>query len=487
MKRRLVLVTAALSGLLLALLLVRALTAPSRQRAVPPAPGITVDQGALARTLAGALRLRTISFRDPARFDRAAFSALHSYLAEAFPHLTARAEREVVDGLSLLYRWPGSDAKAAPILLMAHLDVVPVQTPKAWTHPPFAGTVADGAVWGRGALDIKGSLVAMLAAADRLIQDGFVPRRTVYFALGHDEEVSGAGNRAIVALLKERGVRLDFVLDEGLMIVDGVVPGLSKPAALIGVGEKGYLTLRLAARGEAGHSSRPPRHTAVGILAAALARLEQNPFPAAIDGPTRQMFETLAPEMGFGLRLALTNLWLLEPVVLRTLTAKASTAASVRTTTAPTMLRASPQENVLAAEAEAMVNFRIMPGQSIASVVAMVGEIVDDERVTVAPLASAMNSEPPPVSRVSARGYGAVERAVRETFPEALVSPGLMIATTDSRWYTGLSKNIYRFSPVVLRSAGIATIHGENERIGVKALARMARCYGQVLRHGAGE
>ena len=483
--KRIVVAVLVVVGALAAVVMVRAVTATSVQQKVSPVSGIALDRDALAQTLSRALAIKSISYNDPKRFDTEAFGRLHAHLEASFPHLFAVVKKERFLGLSLLLTWPGSDPKLKPALMMAHTDVVPVEkgTEKEWKQPPFSGAIADGHIWGRGALDVKGCLIALLAAADKLAADGFSPKRTLYFALGHDEEVNGSGNRAMAAALAQRKVELEFVLDEGLLVTDGVVPGLSKPAALVGISEKGFFTLTLTARGEGGHSSRPPKNTAVGILARAITRLEEHPMEARISRPTQLMFDHLGPEMDFGMKLVMTNLWLLSPVLIKVLSGKPSTNASVRTTTAATMLRGSPQDNVLPIEARAWVNFRILPGQTRKDVVAHANEVIDDSRVTVAPYAGAINSDPPPVSSIDSKGYKAIGRAIREIFPGAHVAPGLMIGTTDSKSYTPLTQNIYRFIPVKLDSEGIATIHATNERIGVDALLKAAKFYAQVIRH----
>jgi carboxypeptidase PM20D1 len=248
---------------------------------------VAIPDGAAGR-LAGSLRIQTISSEDPAAFDPRTFSALHRYLQTAFPRVHARLARETVGTHSLLYTWPGSDASLNPILLIGHLDVVPVEpgTQKQWQHDPFGGRIADGFIWGRGAIDNKSAVVGTLEAVEMLLAEDFRPVRTVYLAYGHDEEVGGAaGARQIAALLKARGVELETVLDEGGVIGDGILPGIAEPVALVGIAEKGFVTIELSTRMAGGHSSLPPRQSAVGILSAAVARLEANPMAARLEGP----------------------------------------------------------------------------------------------------------------------------------------------------------------------------------------------------------
>src|SRR5438445_2892588 len=286
----------------------------SRQVQVAPIPRASVDTQGAAQRLSEAIRFQTISnFLNPEQ-DAAALRGLQAHIAASFPAFHAAAKREVIGGYSLLYTWEGiregSDPKAQPIALLAHQDVVPIApgTEKDWQQKPFDGAVADGFIWGRGSWDDKGNLYAMLEAAEQMARGGFRPRRTIYFAFGHDEEVSGMrGAKAIAAALAARGVKLDFVLDEGLLIAEGIMKGLDKPAALIGVAEKGYSTLVLTAHATPGHSSMPPRETAIGMMSAALARLEDRRLPMHVRGAVAEMFDTLAPEMGGFNRVVLSN------------------------------------------------------------------------------------------------------------------------------------------------------------------------------------
>lgn len=311
-------------GLLLVLLaLVAAVaaktwTTPSQQLAVAPVPKLDIDLQAAAKRLSTAITFRTVSALDDPAANLAEFDKLHAYLAQQFPKLHTTLKKEVVGNRALLYTWAGSDPQAKPIALMAHQDMVPIApgTEKAWTVDPFAGEIRDGFVWGRGTLDNKSNLFAQMEAIELLVASGFQPRQTVYLVMGDDEEVSGLrGAQPVAELLKSRNVRLDWVLDEGLLILDGVLPGLSKPAALIGLAEKGYGTFFLSLDTAPGHSSMPPQHSAIGSMSAALARLEAHPMPGGIKGVAAQMFGALAPEMSGVNRVMLSNLWLTEPLV----------------------------------------------------------------------------------------------------------------------------------------------------------------------------
>lgn len=459
----------------------------SKQLQVAAIPRGQVDtQGAAAR-LAESIRFRTISSHEKPDQHAEALRGMHAHLARSFPAFHAAARREVVADLSLLYTWEGSDPKAQPIGLLAHQDVVPVApgTDKDWQYPPYEGVVADGFVWGRGSWDDKGNLYSMLEAAEALAKAGFKPKRTIYFAFGHDEEIGGTrGAKNIAGLLASRGVKLDFVIDEGLLIVDGLVKGLDKPAAMIGVAEKGYATLVLNAVATPGHSSMPPRDTAIGMLAAALARLEDHRLPLQIRGTVAEMFDTLAPEMSGINRVALSNLWLFRPLLLREFAKTGPTEATVRTTTALTIFNAGDKDNVLPGNAEATVNFRLIPGDTQASVTAHVRDTIKNDRITIKPFPS--NTDPPPVTGISSPSYQMLNRTIREIFPDVIVAPGLMVAATDSRHYTGVTDKIFRFSPVRANGEDLKRFHGTNERLSIEGYADMIRFYRRLLENAAG-
>lgn len=486
MKKLLLLLGAALL-LLVGVVLVRTVRYAPAGGAAKPAPVVAVPEGAAER-LAGSLRIPTISHQDSAAFDAEAFRALHAYLQAHFPRVHAELRRETVATHSLLYTWPGSDPSLKPILLMGHLDVVPVEpgTEEKWREDPFGGRIADGFVWGRGAIDNKSSVLGTMEAVEMLLGEGFRPARTVYLAYGHDEEVGGTrGAREIAALLKRRGVELEMVLDEGGVIGDGLMPGLSTPTALVGIAEKGFVSIELSTRAAGGHSSMPPRQSTVGILSAAIARLEDNPMPARLEGPTRQLFERIGPELPFGRRAVFANLWLTRPLVMRTLEGSPTTNAMVRTTTAATIFQAGTKDNVLPSHARAVVNFRILPGDSVAGVVEHVRRTIRDPRIEVRP-ARGFLSEPSPVSSTDSESYRTLERTIRSIAPEVMVTPYLVMGGTDARYYRELSSNVFRFLPVRLTPRDLERFHGTDERISVEDYERAIRLYRQLLLNAAG-
>lgn len=484
--KRLAKVALILLGLLVAVLVGRTLSLPLEEVAVPPADPVAVDADAAAARLAQAVRFRTVSQLDPTQLDARAFLDFQDWLTQAYPRTHATLGRERVGGYSLLYTWPGRDPGAEPVLLLAHQDVVPVSDNdlEHWVHPPFAGAVSDGYVWGRGSMDDKGNLIAILEAVEHLIGEGFVPRRSILLAFGHDEEVGGVrGAKQIAKLLAERKLTPDYVLDEGGVVIQGIVPGYDGAVAAVGIAEKGYLSVEIIAPGTGGHSSTPPPHTAVGRLAGAIGRLESRQMPARIDGVTGEFFRTLAPVLPFRLRFALANLWLFRPLVLSQLEASRATNATIRTTTAVTMLEGSPKDNVLPNEARAVVNFRLLPGDSVDDVLAHVKAAVADPEIEVKPLAGGVEASP--VSDTSSESYQALRRTILQVYPDAYVAPMLVVGGTDARHYTGLSPDVYRFSAARFGPDDLPRVHGINERVAVAEHAGGVRFFVQLLRNTA--
>lgn len=483
--RKVLVASLAALALLLASLAFSALRLPSRQIERPPAPPRGVEADAVAGHLAEALRFRTISHStDPAELEAEAFAAFRGWLEATYPKLHRTLPREIVAGDSLLYTWPGSDPQLEPILLAAHQDVVPAENLERWTHPPFEGRIDGGFVWGRGAIDDKGPLIGIVEAVERLIGEGFEPRRTVLLAFGHDEEVGGLrGARAMAELLAARNVRALLALDEGAAVVNGVLPGFAQPVALVGIAEKGSATLEVVARAEGGHSSTPPRETAAGILARAIQRIESNPLPGGVVGVTRELFEYLAPEMPLYARVPLGNLWLFARPMDWALSRQPGVNALLRTTTAVTMLSGSPKDNVLPVEAIAGVNFRLLPGDSSDWLLERITEIVDDPRVEVR--FKYPPREASPVSPIDGPAFALLQETVAETFPDAVFAPFLTVGGTDCRHYAPITDGLYRFAPFSYGPADLKLPHGIDERIAVDALPGAVRFYARFIENAS--
>jgi carboxypeptidase PM20D1 len=476
---------AALLLVVLLVLLARTLMLRPIAPLAAPLPPIAVDEAALAQGLSDALRIPTISHSTDIEPDAAAFEQFIALLAQRFPRVHAAMSPQRVAGFSLLYTWPGRDPQALPGLLAAHMDVVPVEAGResAWTHPPFDGVIADGYVWGRGALDDKASLMSLLEAAEWLLAQGFQPAHTLYFAFGHDEEIGGErGASAIAALLQSRGVRLAYTLDEGSAVTHGIVTGVERPVASIMAGEKGYVTFRLTARATGGHSSMPTPDGAIVQLSRALTRIEDQPMPMRLTPPVAAMLDRLAPEMPFTQRFAIANRELFEPLLLQALARGPITQAIVRSTQAITVFHAGIKDNILPTEAYALINLRLLPGDRIADVQAHLRKAIADERIEITQEAG-FGNEAPPLSDPGAPAFQALARAANEVFPDAIVASGIILATTDNRHYAGLREQAYYFAPFPYTAEDGARVHGTNERIGVQDYANMVRYYVQLMRH----
>lgn len=465
--------------------LFKALTFTSKQIESEPMTAITIDKQRAAKNLSQAIRYKTISSQDPSKFDDDQFSAFHKFLAEAFPKIHSQLKKEVINNYSLLYTWKGSDESLKPVVLMAHFDVVPVShgTESNWTYPPFSGRIADGYIWGRGSLDDKGCLLSTMEAVETLLADGYKPRRTVYLAYGHDEEIGGNNGAAYIAeSLKSRNVKAEWIMDEGAIITKGLVPGVAPPVSLVGIAEKGYLTLVLTVEQEGGHSSMPPPRSAVGILSSAIHNLQNNPFPEKMEGPGMQLFDYVGPEMPFGMKLLFANRWLFRSLIKSELEKANSMNASIRTTIAPTVFNAGTKENVLPQKATAMVNFRLIPGDSVEYVIEHVKKSINDPRVMVS-TSSHHPQEASAVSDINTESYQVLQRTIRQVFPQSVVAPFLVLAATDTKHYEDISGNIYRFVPMRFTSEDLGRIHGTNERLSIDNLEEMIKFYIQLIRN----
>jgi carboxypeptidase PM20D1 len=454
----------------------------------PAAAGapVAINTDAAAARLAGAVRFATVSSGSGERIDTTAFLALHDFLATSFPRVHATLTRERVNGLSLIYTWRGTDSTAAPLVLMGHMDVVPVPAENltSWQHAPFSGDIADGFIWGRGTLDDKSTVLAILEAVEAMLVAGERPSRTVYLTFGHDEEVSGKyGAKEIVKTLVARGVKPALVIDEGGVVAEGLVPGVAGRAALVGVAEKGYVSLNLTARAAGGHSSMPPRRTAVGTLSAAIARLEATPFPSSLDGTTQGMLDAMAPYMPFSRKAAFANLWLTSPLVTRALAAAPSSNAMLHTTIAPTMLAAGVKDNVLPPEARAVVNFRIKPGETVESVIAHVRTAIADSTIEIAPRDSAF-ANPSQVSDAKSPAFALIASTIRGMMPgESLpVIPYLVPGGTDAKFWGPHSDRVFRFLAIPMGSGDTDRIHGVNERVSVTGYGSAIQFFARLLR-----
>ena len=441
--------------------------------------GVPVDDQKVAEHLAACIRCQTVPLDESGTPNPPAFEQLHQMLRETYPLVHQKLKREVINGYSLLYTWQGTRPDLEPVMLMAHQDVVSAD-PTEWTHPPFEGKIVDSFIWGRGTLDIKNQLIGIMEAAEALLQQGFRPERTILFGLGHDEETGGVnGCKILGQQLKERGVHLAGIVDEGGGIIAGLAAGVRGPIALIGVSEKGYLTVEFTVHSQPGHSSTPPPQTSIGILSRALTRLEAHPMPTHLRR-LRPMYGGIGKAAPIYLQVAFSNVWLFGPFLKRWLVPKAEMNASMRTTTALTIINGGVEDNTIPAEAKAIVNFRLLPGDTIADVLWHAKKVINDERVKFKPVEGKFN-EALPVSSTKCLEYKSLHTVVRQVFNNPPVAPFVMLGGTDCQHFVPVCDNIYRFTSVVMDESFMGLEHGIDERIPVESMARMVIFYAQLM------
>ena len=482
----LVLAVAALAGVLIFNTMNYGAAPVGSRVSLPEPPAISAERG--AENLSRAIQFKTVTLAngDPRPGHDGEWLAFHAFLEEAYPAAHLAMKKEIVpETLTLLYTWQGSDPALKPLLLMAHQDVVPVNigTEGDWEGAPFEGAIIDGYIYGRGTIDNKGSLIGLMEAAEALAVSGFKPQRTVLFMFGHDEEVSGSGAEAGVALLKSRGVEPEFALDEGFMVLNPS-PLTGKPMGFIGIAEKGYVTVDVVANAAGGHSSTPPRNSATVSLSRAVIALDENQMPSDLSKPpASDMFKAAGKDMPFAQRLAFANQWLFKGLIDSQLAKIPAGNAMIRTTTAPTMLEGSAKQNVLAQRAAATVNFRIHPNDKVESVIDHVRDVTKDiEGIEVVVdkdgIAGTGASN---VSPTDNRAYSVLASVAEATYPGAPAAPGLVLGATDARYAEAITGSVYRFAPAVLTPDELTGFHGTNERTSVENMGRLARGYAQVI------
>lgn len=464
--------------------LLRTLFFSPKQKKVKPREVVQIDGKSVAERLGLAVQYKTVSYNDPEKFDGNAFTGLHRLFQTLYPQVHNQLEREIINDYSLLYTWEGQNPDLKPIMLISHLDVVPADTggDSGWTYPPFSGEVAEGYVWGRGTLDIKNGVVGILEAVEYLLKQGFQPERTVYLGFGHDEEVGGAhGAVAIAERLESRGVEIGSLLDEGGNVMLGFLPGVEQPVGVVGISEKGYLSLRLTVEVQGGHSSMPEQETAIGILSRAIALLEADKIPSHLE-VVEFLMGYLGSALPFYQRMLFANTWLFGGILKTQLEKSNVMNASIRTTTAPTIFNAGVKDNVLPSKAEAVVNFRILPGDDLRSVYEMVLERIGDERVKVKPfegetLEGGSGWDPSPVADTESAYFLRTSHLIRAVFQGSLAAPYLVLGGTDARHYAPVTDNAFRFTPVEIDKAELKGVHGVNERLSIENCEKMVGFY----------
>ncbi len=467
----------------LSYLLFNTITFRSKQVHYEPVEKIPFDDS-VAEHLAAAIRHKTISFENLDEIDQSHFLDFQQFVQNTYPLVNRHLDLIIINNYSMLYTWKGIDENQAPVVLVAHLDVVPVpeEDLEKWAFPPFDGVIHDGVIWGRGAMDDKVSVIGILEAVEYLLHENFMPQRTIYLAFGHDEEIGGIhGAKAIADQLKSDGVRPNFVLDEGFAVTQGLVPGVLTDVALIGISEKGFASIKLKAEIDGGHSSIPATESAIQVIASAITKLENNPFPSQITEPVQQFLKYVGPEMRFQEKMVFANSGLFESIIKNIYQQTAPGRAVVSTTMVPTIFNSGIKENMIPSFASATINFRILPGTSIAEVVEYVKNTIDDQRIVIE--LGEFYSEPTKVSGTQSKGYAIVNQAIKEIFPEVITVPNLVIAATDCRHYGAICDDIYRFLPIRLNQDNIQSMHGIDERLPIEGFKDAIRFYIQLIRN----
>jgi carboxypeptidase PM20D1 len=470
----------------------------SKQLKRNPALKLELDTELVLGNLQRAIQIASVSSPMSRLTSDSELLRFRNFLEQTYPTLhdhpfISRTGADLGDAMtpSVLLEWPGNDIKLPGILLMSHFDVVPVEPlsiPK-WSLPPFSGQINEGYIWGRGTLDCKHGVIAILEAVRKLHEAGYQPERTVYIALGHDEEIGGVdGNQKIADWFRSQGKRLHVIIDEGGCIFADF-PGLSRPVALVGVAEKGFVNVDLSVNmtsEKIGHASMPPSETAIGILSRAVHGVESNPFPSHSDRGLRDTLNYIGPEMpSLTSRIAMSNMWLFSSIVKRTLSSTPSGNAMLRTTIAPTVIEGGGTENVLPGHATATLNLRLMPGDSIEEALKHLGTSINDSRVTITP--RPRGKEASPFTKVESEAFAMLQTTIHEIFPEVVVAPFVLVGGTDTGHYIGLTENILRFIPARLSQRDTQRLHGIDERISQENFVEIVRFFHQFIKNASGK
>lgn len=460
-------------GVILALILITAIRAiffvPKKsEKTKAELPDEAVDVEHYTNALSDAIKIKTISNYDAEKVDWSEFDRFHAFLEERFPLIHKTLTKTKIAQASLIFKWEGTDPSLDAIALLSHQDVVPVNagTEKDWEHDAFEGYNDGEFIWGRGAMDMKNHLIAVMESVEQLIKDGYVPKKTVYICLGHNEEVVAApdnGARQIVEYLKNQGVHLEAVLDEGGAILPVNVKGvLECNLAGVGVAEKGSVNYEISVNAKGGHSSQPPKHTALGHLADVIKDLENHQFKAKMPAFVYELFEKIGRRCSYPARLVTCNLWLLKPLILKIMTFIPPAASLIRTCTAVTMAQGSPQFNVLPQKATVTVNFRTMPGVTVEDVENHIKKSVRNKDIETKFL---VGKEASFVSPTDSKAFNAIKEFCESADEKTLVAPYLVMGGTDAYNYEPICENIYRFSPFLASTSLLLCTHGTNERL----------------------
>lgn len=469
---------AAVILILVLVILIRTLRFKPKEVPVEAVEDIDLPREKIVQDMVDMVRCKTVSSRDSSQVDWAEFGKFRILLAERFPRIRAACKMEMIGPTGFLYHLPGRSAEK-PSVCMAHYDVVPAEE-ELWSKPAFEGIVEDDVIWGRGTLDTKGTLCGVMEALELLLAEGFVPENDLYLSFSGEEEVDGDTCSMIVSYLEKKGVKPAIVVDEGGAVVDHTFPGVPGQCAMVGIAEKGGVNLDFTMASEGGHASTPPAHTILGQLSKAVTRIEDNPFPYQMTKPTAEMFDTVGRHSTFLYRMIFSNLWCFSPVLdLLGKKTGGELNALMRTTVAVTRMEGSNAYNVLPPKASFGINMRLLGEDTVESVVARLKRIIKNDKIEISVVTG---TNPSPCSETDCEEWEKLSQAIRQTWPEAIVSPYLMMACSDSRNYCAISNRVYRFSAMHLSKAERAMIHGNDERIPVETLLTTVKFYIRLLK-----
>ena len=436
------------------------------------------EMDAYAEKLGDMIRIPTVSKKEDE--DLSQFYVYHKELERLFPNVHKTLDLTVLQG-TLIYRWHGTDRERRPILLMGHQDVVPASD-AGWLTPAYSGAVIDGKVYGRGALDCKSTMFTQLQAVEELIQSGFEPGCDIYLEYAINEETGGAGAKNAMEYLRDQGITLALVLDEGGAVIDKAVDGMDRPYAVVGVTEKGYMDLKITAQGKGGHSSTPPRNTPAARLFAFANEIEKKrPFQKRMLPETIKMLSQMAPAFPFGLRFILGNLWLFRPLVKVLMPVVSPFGEAIMATTCCfTMMQGSEATNVIPKEPYIVANLRTTSFQGCDASLALLRKYANKYDLKIEVL---LRRDASPVSNIHSAEYAYLESCIREKFPGVGVTPYIIMGGTDCRHFHALSENALRFSPVPMSSAQSASCHAVDENVDMTALCEGVQFYKYFMKN----
>lgn len=464
-------------GLLVIILVIKAVSFKPYTHSVKKSTPEALNEVSIINNFSRLIQHKTVSYLDAKDMDMNEFSAFQNTLEDLYPKVHRTCKKTLIGPTGILYKWQGKSS-SKPIVLMSHYDVVPAES-ESWEVPPFSGLIKDGVVWGRGTIDTKVTLLSIMESTEYLLNENFIPENDIYFSFAGDEEVSGPSAQEIVKHLKSLNIKPELVLDEGGVVIDGVFPGVNKSTALIGVGEKGYLDLEVQFESQGGHASAPPKHGITGSMGKLLQDLEKKSMSSEFTAPVMELFNRLGRHSTFGYKLIFANMWLLKPVLNGVFTNQGGQMnALIRTTTAVTILEGSSAYNVLPPNGKVGINARLLKKDTMESTKNYISSLIDVPHK----LKVIGGREASEISSHESEGFKFLENVILSLWPDAIVSPYLMIAGTDSRHFHEISDNVLRFAPIEITKEEMSLIHSNNERIRIETVMKSVECYVKIIR-----